>query len=234
VSAAPKLGPVDFIDVSPDAPDKTLSDTDSTSPPTLVQTDVPQGVLSPQDGRTTTFAHTEKAHVTQGLTRYGVPTEPISAIGFAPFGELLTAQPDGTAFTAAEAVLDLSAGVPRFYVMSLDHQRSTFTRITRHHYVTQCLAAVGGQPWWLAVAPACNQGSDQAPALGELHGFDVPGDVAVLLKRGTWHAGPFFATSPMAFFNLELSDTNIVDHDTSHLDDRFGVECHFERTVGHA
>ena len=167
--------------------------------------------------------------VTQGLTRHGVPTEPITEDGFAPFGELLTAQPDGAAFSAAESALDLSQGAPRFYLMRLDHHRSTFTRITRHHQVTQCLAAVGGAPWWLAVAPPCDQTSDEAPALSELRGFDVPGDVAVLLRRGTWHAGPFFAQSPMAFFNLELSDTNTVDHDTSRLDDRFGVECHFER-----
>ena len=36
------------------------------------------------------------------------------------------------------------------------------------------------------------------------------------LHVGTWHAGPLFEGPAMAFFNLELSDTNIVDHFTHH------------------
>jgi hypothetical protein len=33
--------------------------------------------------------------------------------------------------------------------------------------------------------------------------------------QGTWHAGPLFAEHPhMDFYNLELSDTNVTDHNT--------------------
>jgi ureidoglycolate hydrolase len=165
----------------------------------------------------------------QELRRYAVATEPLSAERFAPYGRVLSAQPDGTPFTADEAALDLSAGTPRFYVMTLAHGRTSFTRITRHHRVTQCLASVGGAPWRLAVAPARPGSAVDAPALADLRGFEVPGDVAVLLYRGTWHAGPFFDGPELAFFNLELSDTNVTDHDTSDLAGRFGVDCHFER-----
>ena len=35
---------------------------------------------------------------------------------------------------------------------------------------------------------------------------------ALKLHQGTWHAGPFFATTTALFFNLELSDTNQNDH----------------------
>ena len=153
-------------------------------------------------------------------------TTPITEKAFAPYGQLLTAQPDGTRTTIAEAALDLSQGIPRFYVMKLAHGRTTFTRITRHHQVTQVLAAVGGGAWRMAVARG-DGSADEAPALDDIVAFEIPGDVAVLLHRGTWHAGPFYDGPSMSFFNLELTDTNVVDHDTSELDVRFGVECSF-------
>jgi ureidoglycolate lyase len=155
-----------------------------------------------------------------------VATTPITEKAFAPYGQLLAAQPDGTRTTIAEATLDLSQGTPRFYVMELAHGRTTFTRITRHHQVTQVLAAVGGGAWRMAVARGDGPAAE-APALDDIVGFEIPGDVAVLLHRGTWHAGPFYDGPRMAFFNLELTDTNVVDHDTSRLDARFGVECCF-------
>lgn len=162
------------------------------------------------------------------LTRHAVATAPITAAAFAPYGQVLTARPDGTRTTMAEAALDLSRGTPRFYVMELAHGRTTFTRITRHHHVTQVLAAAGGGTWWMAVARGAGPAT-AAPALADIVAFEVAGDVAVLLHRGTWHAGPFYDGPRMAFFNLELTDTNVVDHDTSELDVRLGVECWFDR-----
>jgi ureidoglycolate hydrolase len=152
----------------------------------------------------------------------------LTSEAFAPYGEVLVAQEDGTPVTAAEQALDLSQGTPRFYVMRLGARRSAFTRITRHHSVTQVLAAVGGGPWWLGVA-APDAGDGTAPTPGDIVAFEVPGDVAVLLRRGTWHAGPYFDDESKAFFNLELADTNVVDHDTCRLDERWGVECVFDR-----
>jgi ureidoglycolate lyase len=32
------------------------------------------------------------------------------------------------------------------------------------------------------------------------------------LHLGTWHVGPFFVPDEVSFFNLELADTNVVDH----------------------
>jgi hypothetical protein len=40
---------------------------------------------------------------------------------------------------------------------------------------------------------------------------------AVKLHQGTWHAGPFFLTPTALFFNLELSDTNLTDHNSKTL-----------------
>ncbi len=56
-----------------------------------------------------------------------------------------------------------------------------------------------------------------------IQAFLVPGDTAVMLAVGTWHAGPLFEGDPQSFFNLELSDTNEVDHETEHFGERRGV-----------
>ncbi len=37
-------------------------------------------------------------------------------------------------------------------------------------------------------------------------------------------AGPLFDDDFMDFYNLELSDTNVVDHNTHHYDQKEGLE----------
>lgn len=138
---------------------------------------------------------------------------PPTVDAFAPFGLVLEATEDGIAAGDIDAALDLGRGTPRFYLMRLRDKPPRFDRITRHRAVTQCLASVGGAPWLLAVAPPLDPDDpDARPDLARLAAFEVPGDVAVLLHRGTWHAGPYFAEAERSFFNLELADTNQVDH----------------------
>ncbi len=154
-----------------------------------------------------------------------LPIEPLTAAAFTPFGAVLAPMEDGAPFTAQEAMLDLSRGAPRFYVMRLrDKHLHEVRQITRHRQVTQVLAAVGGQPWWIAVAPPLALDDASAtPRVEDIRAFHVPGDVALLLARGTWHAGPMFEAPEASFFNLELADTNVVDHQTCHLVERHGV-----------
>ena len=104
---------------------------------------------------------------------------------------------------------------PRFYIMRLPGRGLGFHRITYHRRVTQCLGALGHQPWYLAVhRPSFTPGD---PAVGRpdpshLRAFRIPPGVFVKLERGTWHAGPLFGEAggaPMDFYNLELSDTNV-------------------------
>jgi hypothetical protein len=79
----------------------------------------------------------------------------------------------------------------------------------------------------MAVAPPVDLGNDTAePKLDDIRAFRVPGDVAVMLYKGTWHAGPLFEGGTLNFFNLELADTNIVDHQTCKLTERYGVALH--------
>jgi ureidoglycolate lyase len=151
--------------------------------------------------------------------------QPLCAERFAPYGEVLAATEDGVAAGDLDAALDLSRGRPRFYLMQLRDKAPRFDRITRHRAVTQCLASVGGAPWWLAVAPPLDVEDPAAtPDLDRLAAFEVPGDVAVLLARGTWHAGPYFEAPAMSFFNLELADTNQVDHHCVELGRWYSIE----------
>lgn len=154
-----------------------------------------------------------------------LPAQALSAEAFAPFGLVLAATEDGVAAGELDAALDLSHGRPRFYLMALRDKPPRFDRMTRHRAVTQCLASVGGAPWWLAVAPPGDVEDPTAtPDRSQLAAFRVPGDVAVLLSRGTWHAGPYFEAPAMSFFNLELADTNQVDHHCVELGGWYSIE----------
>lgn len=151
--------------------------------------------------------------------------EPLTPQAFAPFGTVVAPTDDGAPFGPGDARLDLSQGSPRFYAMRLTNRGFVVTRITRHSRVTQVLASVGGRAWRMAVAPplALDDGA-AAPALEDIRAFEIPGDVAVMLYKGTWHAGPLFPENTVqSFFNLELADTNAADHHSCDLAARYGV-----------
>ena len=53
------------------------------------------------------------------------------------------------------------------------------------------------------------------PKESDLVAFRIPSNCFVKLHAGTWHAGPLFPEPDnMSFYNLELADTNVVDHNT--------------------
>ena len=133
----------------------------------------------------------------------------IAQADFAPYGQLILPAEDGKLYDENDAKLDLSQGTPRFYIMQLTHRGKQFHRITRHQLCTQCLGALEGKTWLLAVAPP---NSDSKPNVEQLRAFQIPGNCFVNLHKGTWHAGPYFEDDTVNFYNLELSDTNEVDH----------------------
>lgn len=148
----------------------------------------------------------------------------ITSEGFAPYGKLIEQTEDGVPFGLTDARLDLGGGLPRFYIMRLEHRAPLVKQITRHLGVTQLLASVGGKAWQLAVAPPRDPDNVAGePIPQEIVAFDIPGNVAVMLYRGTWHAGPYFEADETSFFNLELTDTNITDHHSCKIAARFGV-----------
>lgn len=149
---------------------------------------------------------------------------------FARYGQVVMPAEDGAAFSETDAQLDLSGGSPRFYSMQLQYRGRRFSRITRHKLVTQCLGAMLGMNWMIGVAEA--NSSRTTPDIDTLKAFFVPGDRFIKLHKGTWHAGPYFDASSVLFYNLELSDTNIVDHDTCDLAENYSLEFEFDHLRG--
>lgn len=131
---------------------------------------------------------------------------------FQPYGQVISASNDGKAYDAEDAQLNLQNGTPRFYIMRLHKRGRIFHKITRHVRCTQCLGSLEGKDWLIAVAPP-NHDVEQ-PSVAEIIAFRIPGNCFIKLDVGTWHAGPYFEHEVVDFYNLELSDTNIVDHFT--------------------
>ena len=97
-------------------------------------------------------------------------------------------------------------------------------RITHHANVTQCLAACDARRKWALVVVKAGV----KPSINNAKLFVFHGEMIVKLHSGTWHAGPIFlADEPgcgaeqrsVSFFNLELADTNIVDHNNSDFEE---------------
>jgi ureidoglycolate hydrolase len=138
----------------------------------------------------------------------------VTSESFQPYGQLITASVDGKSFDRRDALLSLEKGIPRFYIMRLHKRGLKFNKITRHQMCTQCLGSLEGKEWSIAVAPPSEK---MQPNLEEIVAFRIPGNCFIKLEVGTWHAGPYFEDDVIDFYNLELSDTNVVDHFTHDL-----------------
>ena len=130
---------------------------------------------------------------------------------FQPYGQLITPAEDGKSYDVEDAQLNLQNGIPRFYIMRLHHKGRKFHQITCHSLCTQCLGSLEGKDWFIAVAPPS---TTPKPDLDKMAAFHIPGNCFIKLEVGTWHAGPYFDHKVVDFYNLELSDTNVVDHFT--------------------
>ncbi len=140
-----------------------------------------------------------------------IPAQLINPDNFKPYGQLITASEDGKPYDHLDAQLNLNNGIPRFYIMRLHHRGRKFHQITRHNLCTQCLGSLEGKTWYLVVAPPS---ATAQPNLEAMTAFRIPGNCFIKLEVGTWHAGPYFDDDIVDFYNLELSDTNVVDHFT--------------------
>jgi ureidoglycolate hydrolase len=136
----------------------------------------------------------------------------ITPENFQRYGQLILPSQDGKAYDIADAQLNLHNGIPRFYIMRLQRRGQKFHTITRHVKCTQCLGSLEGKDWLIAVAPPNN--SIDTPVIEEIEAFRIPGNCFIKLEVGTWHAGPYFEHEMVDFYNLELTDTNVVDHFT--------------------
>lgn len=155
------------------------------------------------------------------FTHQQLTAHPITQENFAPFGQVIFPSADGAVFGLDNAQLKLDGGIPRLYIMTLKGKGTRFRTITRHQCCTQCIGALEGKDWLMAVAPSSEI---EKPDPQEIRAFHVPGNCFIKLDVGTWHAGPYFRHPAVSFYNLELSDTNVTDHHTCNLAQAFGVE----------
>ncbi|WP_107671222.1 ureidoglycolate lyase [Cyanothece sp. BG0011] len=149
--------------------------------------------------------------MTPVTTVKSLPAIDITTENFKPYGQLITPSEDGKAYDETDAQLHLENGTPRFYIMRLKERGRQFDRITRHQQCTQCLGSLEGKEWFIAVSPPSDE---NYPSIEQLQAFKIPGNCFIKLEVGTWHAGPYFDHEYVDFYNLELSDTNVVDHFT--------------------
>ncbi|HEY9710976.1 MAG TPA: ureidoglycolate lyase [Oculatellaceae cyanobacterium] len=150
--------------------------------------------------------------MTTAKTVQQLQAEWVTPDNFRPYGQVIFASKDGKTYDSEDAQLNIQNGTPRFYIMRLNLRGTKFHKITRHVQCTQCLGSLEGKDWLITVAPPNNE-ADQ-PALEDLAAFRIPGNCFIKLEMGTWHAGPYFEHEFVDFYNLELSDTNVVDHFT--------------------
>lgn len=160
------------------------------------------------------------------VTLRRLPAAPLTPETFHPFGQAIFPTPDGTPYGPRDAQLKLDAGTPRFYIMQLLDKGRRFHKITRHQQCTQCLGALESQTWYIAVAPPS---AAAEPDPETIRAFRIPGHCFIKLHVGTWHAGPLFDARVANFYNLELSDTNLNDHQSCDLRKRHHLE--FEVTA---
>eukprot|EP00197_Chlamydomonas_leiostraca_P014533 CAMPEP_0202863238 /NCGR_PEP_ID=MMETSP1391-20130828/3953_1 /ASSEMBLY_ACC=CAM_ASM_000867 /TAXON_ID=1034604 /ORGANISM="Chlamydomonas leiostraca, Strain SAG 11-49" /LENGTH=178 /DNA_ID=CAMNT_0049542851 /DNA_START=175 /DNA_END=711 /DNA_ORIENTATION=- len=151
---------------------------------------------------------------------------PITPENFKPFGQVIGVTEDGKVYDKEDAQLQgFADGSPRFYIMRLPARGLKFHRITYHAKVTQCLGVLSPMAhWYMAVCKPSGSVANY-PKEEELSVFKIPHGCFVKMEKGTWHAGPLFADHPhMDFYNLELSDTNVTDHNTHDYKKAQGLE----------
>ncbi|MFN7660685.1 MAG: ureidoglycolate lyase, partial [Dolichospermum sp.] len=136
----------------------------------------------------------------------------ITPENFQAYGQVIYAIGDRNIFDQEDAQLNLQNGIPRFYIMRLQQKGRKFHHITRHVKCTQCLGSLDGKDWFMVVCPPNNHINE--PELSKIAAFHIPGNCFIKLDVGTWHAGPYIDHEFVDFYNLELSDTNVVDHFT--------------------
>eukprot|EP00898_Chlorokybus_atmophyticus_P001792 jgi/Chlat1/2613/Chrsp178S02461 len=166
-------------------------------------------------------SRTDTAAAAAGQRRRRIVLTPVEATPetFAPFGQVIGPTDDGAEFGDDDAQLQLDRGTPRFYIMRLPRRGRVLDRITHHAKVTQCLGSLGDQSWYMAVCPPGTR-----PSEDNIVAFRVPPRRFIRMHATTWHAGPYFEDEEMMdFYNLELSDTNVVDHN-NHYFGKEGLE----------
>jgi ureidoglycolate hydrolase len=166
--------------------------------------------------------------------RHPVRAQELNDDAFAPYGDVIKPRASGKQFDRDRAYhpeqeethvgLVMTNGEPCLRIMHQFRRGLVFGKLARHRRVSQCLGALQGKEWFMAVAAPTDFADDAHPRLDQITAFRIPGDRIIKLHVGTWHAGPHFVHDECMFLNLENTDTNTRDFQDIDLP----MECRIE------
>jgi ureidoglycolate lyase len=143
---------------------------------------------------------------------YAVAAEPLTAEGFAPFGQVIA---------RGDMVMELRDGeVFHLNVLSYDRRPLVCDHLNRHHKATQALVALAGRPTLVVVAPKAYDFATRDD-LAHVRAFVCDGTAGINLSLGTWHWGPYPLMDHVDLVNVQgknFADDNEVAHLARDLD----------------
>ncbi|MBK1789193.1 ureidoglycolate lyase [Prauserella cavernicola] len=132
-------------------------------------------------------------------TVHTIVPRPVTAEGFAPFGDVISADETPrlpiNLYGGKNAVLGpvvlQSDETPEFIYFRVGYRGGDIRYLERHTGMTQTFIPLGGVPYVIVVAAPDAPLESGFPAFDSVHAFHVPGDVVLNIHRGTWHEPPF-------------------------------------------
>lgn len=122
-----------------------------------------------------------------------IPLEPLTAEAFAPFGQMIAAQPrrpdwDRPPLRAWTLAFDADA-TARIQVMRYGDRTRSFTLVERHLHVTEGRFPLAGAVAIFAVAPATPLGTPPVPPAPDgFRAFLLDGSCGLILHKAVWHS----------------------------------------------
>jgi ureidoglycolate hydrolase len=128
---------------------------------------------------------------------FAVRAEPLTAEGFAPFGQVVQ-EGDMKMELRADEVFHLN-------VLHYDRKPLRCDHLNRHHRATQMLVALAGKPTLLVVAPRDVDFSEHLH-LESVRAFVCDGTAGVNIALATWHWGPYPISDHVDLVNVQGKD----------------------------
>jgi ureidoglycolate lyase len=127
------------------------------------------------------------------VTVVQLAVQPLTEADFAPFGQLIVAQPRDPDFTGDRSVgwafefgLD---GTLEIMLMRTEYGPLRFSRLERHLNVTQSFIPLTGVAAAVVVGPRTDEtNQSDCPRVDQLRAFLVDGSAGYMLYRGVWHS----------------------------------------------
>ena len=137
-------------------------------------------------------------------TTIEIPVEPLTAVAFAPFGQLIGEQDSAPLFAAPGVKtwgVDFEIdGTLEVHYARFDHRSEmTFAMMERHFNVTQAFVPLDGAPNVnVFAAPTDADDLSAIPGREDMRAFYFDGGQGAMMWKGTWHSSRIPARAPNA------------------------------------